>query len=237
MGRSLRDYISSAGNTVAKWERLCNLCYSGFINSEELTEEVSNLETTGDSLPDNGELKIVAEFISGTCKLDNGNTAYIWNMSPSYEALQEVQPPWRSSVWFSKDYPDNCKAIEFLDGNSTISYTVGMMDQYGFVRIGDYMVSRTVQPVVLYSGKPPFQQPGCYLYTIPAAVVVMPYMNNEEFARTVDNDLVLGGGVSWKGFCKHRRATTFLKENYLCKANDVFVWETLPEEGPLWELL
>jgi hypothetical protein len=116
----------------------------------------------------------------------------------------------KKNMWHVKTTPDNTLARRMT--NHPEFYRVQFLEEYGFVRFGDYMVSRTVNAVAVESGG-----------VMKDVALVLPYLQTKELVNTFPCFPSLAGGLAVIAVCALKMPSEVLAKENECPATGVLV--------------
>ena len=220
------EYIKSSGEPEQWFQTLINMIYSGFVDLEgakQITDSLASVEAYTDSLEK-------FEFFPADDLCDKNEDAqeYRPKLLLPIDTILKYKPDFVKSYWEYTKEPDNATATNL--SNHLDFYHVGCIEATGFVKIGNQMVGRTIQPFVILRDRLGRTR------VLEKTAVVIPVINGIDFQVKLFEDTyptkpVMGGGVYWNGVYSIRKPTEEFKSLYGCYAKNVLVLEGLCGDG------
>jgi hypothetical protein len=207
--------ILAQENNRDKWNRLVQLIWSGFIHPADLTTELDAL-IEDEKFADYCEDEIPADLIDRHTEVSGVGDVPIRNFTLNLETVLKYSPTEKTSdIWHYKEL-DNCFG-KFMTNDPKKLHGC-MLEEFGYVRFGNHLISRTVQPIWIHDQG-----------LLNEAVVVLPDMTSEELT-TSGTRPVLGGGVHLSGVFELHTPSANLYETLGCKATVVLLTVGLTEK-------
>ncbi len=207
-------FVASKTSIDAKVLALAGLHLGGFIASDDTAHIARNLNTTVDwrriistmtSVELNslnlGRLDGVPYRDKAVFVVDFHGLEYFANTA--FRDVKNISTP--HDLWNRKTRPDNCTARKV--GPTSPLYELETMEEFGFVKIGNWWFTRTIQPYAIDTLDKLPRQSG-------NTILAIPVSNKPAFIGNFTLTPVVGGGVSFTGHYAAYELSDEFKEKY-----------------------
>lgn len=207
----LENYIREGDTAQNKWQRLLDSVYAGYLTMDVANRYIGIFSQEDEGFGDpksNKEVDLHPELIEE--KHDPNESLPPRRLVLDYEAALKFKPYTMPNIWHHKDRPDNCHG--YATPNNNKLYALSILEEYGFIKIGDSLVSRTVQPTIIQGSQSEYIQ---------NTITLFPAAYGELILKKFPCIAAVGGGFSYFGIFEKRESSDLLKEKYECDATTI----------------
>lgn len=214
----IEPYVRETKDPEERWRRILNCVFAGYVTADvagALASAIANEpEEEEFRMFDPSHIKVPDDLIWGVA---DDNSGLIRRSILDYDILVKYKPTNVDTIWQVKDSPDN--SLGYTPTNHPDLLALYILEEYGFVRFGDFMVGRTVQPIWLQDKNTLVQD----------TVVVLPTIAEELFTRSFKCRSSIGGGFQYFGIFKMKEPTLHLHMDLGCRATAVLLGVGTPK--------